>query len=187
MCIRDRYKNYTADITRTFPVSGTFSPAQKAAYQVVLRAQKEAIASVKPGMTLDSVHEQVVKSLTGGMIELGLLQGSVDERIADKSFRRFYMHKTSHWLGMDVHDVGLYHEKGSSRPLQAGMVITIEPGLYISEDEEGIPPEYKGIGIRIEDDILVTEQGFEVLTHEVPKEINEIEKLCRSDCNNLLS
>ena len=181
------YKNYTADITRTFPVSGTFSPAQKAAYQVVLRAQKEAIASVKPGMTLDSVHEQVVKSLTGGMIELGLLQGSVDERIADKSFRRFYMHKTSHWLGMDVHDVGLYHEKGSSRPLQAGMVITIEPGLYISEDEEGIPPEYKGIGIRIEDDILVTEQGFEVLTHEVPKEINEIEKLCRSDCNNLLS
>ena len=181
------YDFYTADITRTFPVSGKFSAPQKAAYQVVLRAQKEAIALVKPGVTLEQIHTQVVKHLTEGMIELGLLKGTVEERIADKTYRRFYMHKTSHWLGMDVHDVGLYHENGDARPLQPGMVITIEPGLYVGLEEEGIPSEFKGMGIRIEDDVLVTEGGFEVLTHEVPKEINEIEDLCRSNCNNLLS
>lgn len=171
---------YTADVTRTFPVSGAFSPAQRRCYELVLEAQRQAIALVKPGATLDEIHECCVRVLTEGMIALGLLTGSVDERIADQSYRQFYMHRTSHWLGMDVHDVGIYAgESGAARPLESGMVLTVEPGLYIAASAE-VAEEYRGIGIRIEDDVLVTEDGGEVLTDAVPKAPDEVETLCQN-------
>ncbi|MEM9490835.1 MAG: Xaa-Pro aminopeptidase [Myxococcota bacterium] len=172
------YRSYTADITRTFPVSGRFSPAQRRVYEVVLRAQKSAIAMARPGVTLDEIHDHCVAELTAGMIELGLLDGAVEERIEDKAYRQFYMHRTSHWLGMDVHDVGAYTERGTPRPLAPGMIITIEPGLYIAADSEDVADEYKGIGVRIEDDILITEGGCDNLTAAAPKECDEIEALC---------
>ena len=172
------YDFYTADITRTFPVSGRFNEGQRELYQVVLDTQIKAIEMVKPGVTMDEIHDFVVEDLTAGMIKLGLLQGEVSDRIKDKSYRRFYMHRTSHWLGMDVHDVGLYTVDQKPRPFQAGMVLTIEPGLYVSKDSEDVPPKYLGIGIRIEDDVVVTPTGHRVLTHGVPKEIKEIEEMC---------
>jgi Xaa-Pro aminopeptidase len=170
---------YTADITRTWPASGAFTPVQRRVYQIVLDAQIEAIAMVKPGVTLDEIHNHCVRRLTEGMIALGLLGGTADDRIADNSYRKFYMHGTSHWLGLDVHDVGAYTHDGKARPLEAGMVITVEPGLYVSADAEDVPPELRGIGIRIEDDVLVTATGHEVLTARCPKQIEEIEAACR--------
>ena len=169
---------YTADVSRTFPVSGEFTRPQKALYQMCLDAQKRAIEAVKPGTTLDAVHEQVVRELTEGLIGLGLLKGSVEDRIADKAFRKYYMHRTSHWLGMDVHDVGDYYLDGKSRPLVPGMVITVEPGIYVAEDDEAAPKELRGVGIRIEDDVLVTAEGHANLTEAVPKEIEEMEAVC---------
>ena len=173
------YDHYTADITRTFPASGTFTPIQKRVYQIVLDTQVEAIAMVKPGITIDDIHNHCVRRLTEGMIALGLLGGSADDRIADQSYRKFYMHGTSHWLGLDVHDAGLYMRDGRARPLEAGMVITVEPGLYIAADAPDVPPELRGIGIRIEDDVLVTATGHEVLTAACPKKIEDIEAACR--------
>ncbi len=169
---------YTADVSRTFPVSGEFTRPQKALYQMCLDVQKRAIEAVKPGTTLDAVHEQVVRELTEGLIGLGLLKGSVEERIADKAFRKYYMHRTSHWLGMDVHDVGDYYVDGKSRTLVPGMVITVEPGVYVAEDDEAAPKELRGVGIRIEDDVLVTADGHANLTEAVPKEIEEMEAVC---------
>ena len=168
---------YASDITRTFPVNGRFTPAQRAVYEVVLKAELEAIAQVQPGRSYQGVHETAVRVLTEGLVQLGILQGEVDDLIASEAYRRFYMHKTSHWLGIDVHDVGRYKIDGEWRMLEPGMVLTVEPGLYIADGSEGVDPQYWGIGIRIEDDVLVTATGHEVLTHEVPKAIEAIERL----------
>jgi Xaa-Pro aminopeptidase len=172
------YDHYTADITRTWPANGRFSPVQRRVYEIVLACQVEAIAMIKPGITIDDIHNLCVRRLTEGMIALGLLGGAVDDRISDQSYRRFYMHGTSHWLGMDVHDVGAYVRDGKARALEPGMVLTVEPGLYIAADADA-PPELRGIGIRIEDDVLVTERGHEVLTAACPKTIGDIEAVIR--------
>lgn len=173
------YDLYTADVTRTFPVSGAFTDAQRRCYDVVLASQEAAIAMTRPGVTIDQIHEATVEILTQGMVDLGLLEGPAADRIADDSYKQFYMHRTSHWLGMDVHDVGNYTDGGSARPLEPGMVITIEPGLYIAADADGVPDDFRGIGIRIEDDVLVTESGCENLTSAVPKSVAEVESACR--------
>jgi Xaa-Pro aminopeptidase len=181
VCLVDaggEYDWYTADVTRTFPVSGEFTKAQRDLYDLCLAVQKEGIQAVKPGATVDEVHDLTVRRLTEGLIGLGLLQGTADERIADKAYRKYYMHRTSHWLGMDVHDVGDYYVGGKSRALAPGMVLTVEPGIYVAEDDEGAPAEMRGVGIRIEDDVLVTEQGHENLTAAVPKEVQDLEAVC---------
>jgi Xaa-Pro aminopeptidase len=169
------YEGFTADVTRTYPIAGPFSPAQRRAYELVLQAEKRCIEAVKPGATIDGIHALAVEILTRGMVELGLLKGEVETLIKDGAFRKFYMHRTSHWLGMDVHDVGAYAVDGQSRPLVPGMVLTIEPGLYVAPDAEGVPDELRGIGIRIEDDVLVTTDGHEVLTRAIPKEPADLE------------
>jgi Xaa-Pro aminopeptidase len=171
---------YTADITRTWPANGTFSAAQRRVYDAVLAVQKSAIALVKPGATIEEIHNHCVRGLTTAMIDLGLLSGLVDERITDNSYRKFYMHGTSHWLGLDVHDAGPYLIAGKARPLQSGMVITVEPGLYVAVDAADVPIEMRGIGVRIEDDILVTSDGHRNLTAQCPKEVADIELLCRN-------
>ncbi|UXZ53877.1 Xaa-Pro aminopeptidase [Halomonas sp. 7T] len=168
---------YAGDITRTFPVSGCFNDAQRALYQVVLDAQVRAVEAVAPGATLADIHQGVVHDLTAGLIALGLLEGEIQARIDDESYRRFYLHSTSHWLGLDVHDVGTYRfDEQTPRPLTEGMVLTVEPGLYIP-DEDDIPTAYRGMGIRIEDNVVVTSRGHEVLTAAVPKQVAEIEQL----------
>jgi Xaa-Pro aminopeptidase len=169
------YAHYTADVTRTWPASGRFTGPQRAVYDVVLRAQLGAIALARPGVTLDELHLHCVRALTAGMVDLGLLAGPVEERVADQAFRRFYMHGTSHWLGLDVHDAGAYTQAGKPRPLVPGMVITVEPGLYVAADAEGVPAELRGIGVRIEDDVLITEAGNEVLTAACPKAVADLE------------
>lgn len=172
---------YTADVTRTFPCGGRFSPAQRRAYEIVLSAQEEAVAMTRPGVTLEEIHERVVARLTEGMVALGLLDGPARDRIADGSYRRYYMHRTSHWLGLDVHDAGAYaDDEGRPRPLAPGMVITIEPGLYVAPGDERAPAELRGLGIRIEDDVLVTDDGHRNLTAHVPKQPDEIEQICTS-------
>lgn len=173
------YQGYTADVTRTWPVSGAFSPAQRKIYEIVLAAQEAAIAMAKPGATIDELHQHTIRVLTEGMVTLGLLEGPVQARIDDKAFRKYYMHGTSHWLGLDVHDVGAYTQHGVARPLAPGMVITIEPGLYIAADDATAPAELRGIGVRIEDDILITEAGCENLTRAIPKAVAEVEAACR--------
>jgi len=173
------YEHYTSDITRTWPANGTFSAPQRTVYEIVLATQKSALAMAKPGVTIDEIHDYCVRSLTQGMIDLGLLTGTVDERIADNTYRKFYMHGTSHWLGLDVHDVGAYMRDGKARPLEPGMVITIEPGLYVARDAPDVPAELRGIGIRIEDDIVITGSGNDILTFACPKEIADIERACR--------
>ena len=173
------FDHYTADITRTWPANGRFSPAQRRVYEIVLATQKSAIELAVPGATVDQIHDHCVRQLTAGMIELGLLSGSVDDRIADSAYRKFYMHGTSHWLGLDVHDVGAYTRDGKARPLAAGMVITVEPGLYIAADAADVPAELRGIGVRIEDDVAITATGHDVLTASCPKEIAQLEELCR--------
>ncbi|MCK0714816.1 Xaa-Pro aminopeptidase [Chromohalobacter sarecensis] len=169
---------YAGDITRTFPVNGRFTPAQRELYEVVLEAQRRAVAAVAPDATLSAIHDGVVRDLTAGLIRLGLLEGPLEARIADDGYRRFFLHATSHWLGLDVHDVGTYRVDGEPRALAPGMVLTVEPGLYIP-DAEDIPEAYRGMGIRIEDDVVVTATGHEVLTTDVPKEVAEIEALMR--------
>jgi Xaa-Pro aminopeptidase len=160
---------FTADVTRTYPIGARFSPAQKRCYELVLSVEKACVAAVKPGNTIDAIHEQAVELLTRGMIDLGLLQGDLRELIDKGAYKRFYMHRTSHWLGMDVHDVGIYAPDGKSRPLQPGMVLTVEPGLYIAEDANDVAAEYRGIGIRVEDDILVTADGPVNLSESLPR------------------
>jgi len=167
---------YTADVTRTSPIGARFSPAQRRLYEAVLETQIAAIEAVKPGATLDAIHKQVVEQLTRHMVALGLLTGDVPALIESNAYKTFYMHRTSHWLGLDVHDVGFYSEGGVSRPLVPGMVLTIEPGLYIAEDA-AVPPEYRGLGVRIEDDILVTADGHDNLTVATPKSVDDIESL----------
>jgi Xaa-Pro aminopeptidase len=168
---------FTADVTRTYPIGARFSAAARRCYEMVLGVEKACVAAVRPGNTIDKIHDQAVQLLTQGMVDLGLLQGSVPELIEKGAYKRFYMHRTSHWLGMDVHDVGIYAPDGSSRPLEAGMVLTVEPGLYVAPDANDVAAEYRGIGIRIEDDILVTESGHENLTISIPKEVSDLEEL----------
>lgn len=174
------YGYYAADITRTFPVSGRFSPAQRDLYEVVLEAQRASIEATRPGATLDDVHAASVRVLTEGMVRLGLLGEPVSEAIEKQTYKRYYMHRTSHWLGMDVHDVGPYFDHGKARPLGAGQVLTIEPGLYVRADDSDAPAQFRGIGIRIEDDVLVTAGGCEVLSEAVPKTVADIERATAS-------
>ena len=173
------YDHYTADITRTWPANGRFTAPQRKVYELVLATQKSAIELVKPGATIEELHDHCVRTLTEGMIELGLLEGTAAERIEDRTYKRFYMHGSSHWLGLDVHDVGAYTRDGKARPLAPGMVLTLEPGLYIPLDAVGVPDELRGIGVRIEDNLVVTATGHEVLTAACPKEIEAVEAACR--------
>ncbi len=171
------YQGYAADITRTFPIAGRFNDAQRDIYSLVLEAQVKCIEMVRPGVTLEEMHQRSVEILTEGMVRLGLLEGDPAKLIEEETYKRFYMHRLGHYLGMDVHDVGRYHTDGQPRRVEAGLVMTVEPGLYIAVDAEGIPDKYRGIGVRIEDDVLVTPDGYRVLTSEAPKEIEEIEAL----------
>ncbi|KXU33938.1 Xaa-Pro aminopeptidase [Ventosimonas gracilis] len=172
---------YASDITRTFPVNGRFSREQKAIYELVLKANEAAIACVAPGRHFNEAHETTVRVITEGLIELGLLQGALNELIENEAYRAFYMHRAGHWLGMDVHDVGDYKTAGHWRTLEPGMCLTIEPGIYIAPDNMDVPEQWRGIGVRIEDDIVVTENGCEVLTTGVPKQIDAIEALMAAE------
>lgn len=172
-------EHYAADITRTFPVSGKFSEPQRLLYQLVLDAQAAALAQIAPGVAWHKAHDASVEVLTAGLVELGLLKGRVKKLIKDEKYKQFYMHRIGHWLGMDVHDVGDYKIKDEWRLLEPGMVLTVEPGLYVPADCETVDKQWRGIGIRIEDDVLVTKEGHEILTHGVPKSVVEIEALMR--------
>ena len=169
------YEYYASDITRTFPVNGKFTPEQKAIYELVLKAQLEAIETVKPGNHWDDPHNMTVKVLTEGLVELGLLKGEVPALIESGAYRDFYMHRAGHWLGMDVHDVGDYKIDGKWRQLEPGMVLTVEPGLYIAPNNMNVDARWRGIGVRIEDDVAVTRTGYEVLTAGLPKTVQDIE------------
>lgn len=170
---------FTGDVTRTFPANGRFTEAQRDIYQLVLDAQTEAIELVRPGAKVAEPHDRVVRVLTEGLIRLGLLSGEADKLIEENEYRKFYMHRTSHWLGMDVHDAGPYKVADEWRKLESGMVLTIEPGIYVAGDLEGVDPRYQGIGVRIEDDVLVTSDGAETLSARVPRTIEGIEGLIR--------
>ena len=171
------YAGYASDVTRTFPINGRFSKSQRALYEVVLAAQKAAIKKVKPGNHWNDPHIAAVRVLTKGLIELKLLKGTLSKLIKEEAYRKFYMHRTGHWLGMDVHDVGDYKIDGHWRLLEPGMVMTVEPGLYIAPDAKAVQKRWKGIGIRIEDDVLVTKDGHEVLTAAIANDPDEIEAL----------
>lgn len=171
--------HYAADITRTFPVNGVFSNEQKLLYQLVLDAQSAALQEIKADAPWNKAHEASVEVLTKGLVELGLLTGDVGTLIANEGYKLFYMHRIGHWLGMDVHDVGDYKINDQWRLLEPGMVLTIEPGIYVPEDCASVDEKWRGIGIRIEDDVLVTEQGYQVLSHAIPKTIAEIEAIMR--------
>jgi Xaa-Pro aminopeptidase len=174
------YHCYASDITRTFPVSGRFTPEQRALYDLVLAAQRAAIDQVRPGKAFDAYHDAAVRVLTEGLVSLGLLKGSLRKNLDEHRYRQFYMHKTGHWLGLDVHDVGDYRVDGEFRELEAGMVVTVEPGIYIGPDMKGVPARWRGIGIRIEDDVVVTAGEPEVISSAAPKEAAEIEALMAS-------
>jgi Xaa-Pro aminopeptidase len=169
---------YAADITRTFPVSGKFSGAQKDLYELVLYAQAAAIAEVRPGSSWDAPHNAAIAVLSQGFIEYGLCRGSLEEVVEKEGYKRFYMHRTGHWLGLDVHDAGEYKQNGRWRALLPGMTLTVEPGCYIRPADD-VPAHFHNIGIRIEDDVTVTEEGCEVLTSAAPKMVDEIEELMR--------
>lgn len=171
--------NYASDVTRTYPISGVFTPEQRLIYELVLRAQQAGIACVKPGARWDSIQTVVVEVLTAGLVDLGLLKGQLETLIADKAYTQFYMHSAGHWLGLDVHDVGSYQVAGAARLLQPGMVLTVEPGLYIAKDCEQVDEKWRGIGVRIEDDILVTEMGHENLTEALVKSPDDLERFVR--------
>ncbi|RYZ72294.1 MAG: Xaa-Pro dipeptidase, partial [Proteobacteria bacterium] len=168
---------YGADITRTFPVGRKFTDAQSKIYDLVLQAQSDCLALAKPGATLPQIHSRAIETLTDGMIEYGFLKGKRAELISTAAYRKYYPHGTSHWLGMDVHDVGLMLKDGQPRRLEPGMVFTIEPGFYVQPSDQDAPQEFKNIGIRIEDDVLITDAGCENLTTGVPKLRSEIEAL----------
>ncbi|KRC32671.1 MULTISPECIES: aminopeptidase P N-terminal domain-containing protein [unclassified Lysobacter] len=171
------FRGYAADITRTFPVNGRFSAPQRALHDLVGAAQAAALAQARPGVAYEAGHNAAVETLTEGLLKLGLLKGKLEKNIADGSYRRFYRHKTGHWLGLDVHDVGEYRIEGESRLLEPGMVFTIEPGLYVSPDDATVDPKWRGIGIRTEDDVLVTKDGYQVLTDKLARSADEIEAL----------
>jgi Xaa-Pro aminopeptidase len=172
---------FSGDITRSYPINGRFTPAQRALYEIVLEANVLGVEHSTVGNDIDSIHADCIRVLCQGLLDLGLLEGSVDQAIEEKAFERFYMHRTSHWLGVDVHDAGRYTLEREPRPLRPGFVLTVEPGLYVSASDGGVPEEFRGIGIRIEDDVLVTETGPEVLSHGAPKAIDELEDIIGSD------
>jgi Xaa-Pro aminopeptidase len=157
-------------------VNGKFTKQQQAIYELVLEAQEAGIAKTVKGSSLEQVHAACVEVITKGLVRLGLLQGEVDQLIKDEAYKPFFMHKTSHWLGMDVHDVGNYYVGGKARALEPGMVLTVEPGIYIGKDYDKVPAEWRGIGVRIEDDILVTEGAPDNLTASIPKTVSELQK-----------
>jgi Xaa-Pro aminopeptidase len=171
------YKGYASDITRTFPVNGRFTEAQRDIYDLVLETQLSCIEMVRPGVRHLDIKNHSIEMLTEGMVRLGLLQGKPEDLIKEEKYIEFYMHGLGHYLGIDVHDVGRYFVDGESRPLEPGMVMTVEPGVYVSPKTKNIPEKYLGIGVRVEDDVLVTETGPRVLTHKVPKDAGEIEAL----------
>ena len=174
------FQCYASDITRTFPVNGRFSPEQRALYEIVLAAQQAAIDEVRCGRPFDAYHEAAVRVITRGLIGVGLLKGSLDANLREHAYRRFYMHKTGHWLGLDVHDVGDYRVDGQYRELEPGMVVTVEPGIYVAPELKGIPARWRGIGIRIEDDVVVTRDEPDVLSRSVPSDPDAIEALMAS-------
>ena len=171
---------YASDITRTFPVSGRFSPEQKAIYELVLKAQAAAFAEIAPGKHWNHAHEATVRVITEGLVQLGLLTGEVQALIDSEAYRAFYMHRAGPWLGMDVHDVGEYKVGGEWRVLEPGMALTVEPGIYIGADNQAVAKKWRGIGVRIEDDVVVTRQGCEILTSGVPRTVAEIETLMQA-------
>ncbi|WP_158542626.1 aminopeptidase P N-terminal domain-containing protein [Lujinxingia litoralis] len=175
------YGHYSGDITRSFPASGRFSEAQRALYEKVLVVLNETIEMIKPGLPYDALQEEASKKLAAAMIELGLLDETLEEALESKSYRKYYPHGIGHWLGIDVHDVGLYKlSEDDSRELEPGMVLTIEPGIYVPADDESAPEALRGVGVRIEDDILVTASGYENLTRMCPKSVEEVEALVGS-------
>lgn len=171
------YKGYASDITRTFPINGRYSQGQREIYELVLKAQMSCVEMVRPGITHDQLKQHSIEVLTEGMVELGLLQGEPEQLIKDKKYEKFYMHGLGHMLGIDVHDVGAYYHGKESRALEPGVVMTVEPGLYIAPDTKDVPEKYLGIGVRIEDDVLCTNDAPRVLTNKVPKQTEEIEEL----------
>ena len=171
------YKGYASDITRTFPINGRYSKPQREIYDLVLKAQMACVEMVRPGVTHDQLKQRSIEILTEGMVELGLLEGKTEELIKEKKYEKFYMHGLGHMLGIDVHDVGRYYYGQESRALEPGVVMTVEPGIYVAPDTKDIPEQYLGIGVRIEDDVLCTSNGPRVLTHKVPKHPEEIESL----------
>jgi Xaa-Pro aminopeptidase len=171
------YEFYASDITRTFPVNGRFTPEQRAVYEVVLEAQDAAIAKTGPGHHWNEPHDAAVRAITQGLVKLGLLKGRVPQLIKEGAYRRFFMHRTGHWLGMDVHDVGDYKVGDEWRVLEPGMCLTIEPGIYIPAGSKGVPRRWWNIGVRIEDDVAVTERGCEILTDGLPRSADEVEAL----------
>ncbi|MFN0207357.1 MAG: aminopeptidase P N-terminal domain-containing protein [Planctomycetota bacterium] len=171
---------YTADVTRTFPVSGNYTDPQRAIYEAVLAAQLAGIEKVKPGVRFQEVHDESARVLVEHLIKLGILKGSATDQLKDGKYKRYFMHRTSHWLGMDVHDCGNYYISGESRKMEPGMVLTVEPGLYFNEDDDTVEARWRGIGVRIEDDVLVTPGGHEVLTSAIPKNPTDVEKATRN-------
>jgi Xaa-Pro aminopeptidase len=174
------YQCYASDITRTYPVNGEFTAEQRAVYEVVLEANLAAIAKVKPGNHWNDPHDAAVKAVTQGLVKLGLLKGRPATLEKEGAYRKFFMHRTGHWLGMDVHDVGDYKVGDEWRVLEPGMAMTIEPGIYIAPSTRGVPKRFRGIGIRIEDDVVVTRTGHEVLTSKAPKDPDDIESVMAS-------
>ncbi|HEU5281564.1 MAG TPA: Xaa-Pro aminopeptidase [Gammaproteobacteria bacterium] len=171
--------NYAADITRTFPANGKFTGEQRAIYELVLASQLAGIGTIKPGAPWDAAQTAIVKCLTQGLVDLGILSGNVDSLIEKEAYTPYYMHRSGHWLGLDVHDVGRYKLNDQWRALQAGMALTVEPGLYLSSDCKGLPERWHNIGVRIEDDVLVTASGCDVLSHAIPKTVDDIEAVMR--------
>jgi len=169
------YDGYASDITRTFPVSGKFSAEQKQLYEVVLAAQSAAFQKARAGNQWQDIHAEAIRVATEGMISLGILKGSLDQAIESKSYKQFYIHNTGHWLGLDVHDVGEYTIDGHSRELEPGMVLTIEPGIYIRPDEAGVKACWRGVGIRIEDNVAITQDAPRILTDGLARTVEEIE------------
>lgn len=177
------YEYYASDITRTFPANGKFSPEQKAIYEIVLQAQLAAIDAVRPGAAWDEPHNTSIKIITQGLVKLGLLKGRPSELIKSSAYREFYMHRVGHWIGMDVHDVGDYKIDNKWRLLEPGMVTTIEPGIYIAPDNKKVAKKWRGIGVRIEDDVLVTRNGRRMLSTGIPKTVPEIESFMASSAH----
>jgi Xaa-Pro aminopeptidase len=170
-------EHYASDVTRTFPVNGRFSPEQRALYELVLKAQAAAIELIVPGNHWNQPHDASVRVITEGLVKLGLLKGRIDSLIKNQAYRRFYMHRVGHWLGMDVHDVGDYRVGGEWRLLEPGMVMTVEPGIYVSPGDNKVAKKWRGIGIRIEDNVAVTQDGCELLTAGLPKTVEDIEAI----------
>lgn len=170
---------YASDVTRTYPIGGSFQGAKRDVYEIVLQAQLASIEAAKPGGTLEQIHSAALGQIVSGLVQLKILKGSVSELIEKEAYKPYYMHKTSHWLGLDVHDVGAYTMNGEARKLEAGMVFTVEPGLYIAATAEEVPPDFRGIGVRIEDDLLVTPDGIENLTGAIPTQTDDVEAWVR--------